>query len=140
MGSRHSGREFGTRVRKLRKAKGISLRKFAVRVKMSPTYLSKVERGEFPPPAEEKVVAIANVLNQNPDELLALAGRVASDLDQIIQEQPTEMATFLRAATGLSSTRLSLFAKEAQELKQAIIVGAEPKARPETGEDETQEN
>ena len=134
--------EFGATVRKEREAKSISLRKFAAMVNMSPTYLSKVERGEFPPPAEEKVVAIANALDQNPDELLALAGRVASDLDQIIQEQPTEMATFLRAATGLSSTRLGLFAKEAEKLKheEAVIVGAKPKVRREIGEDETQEN
>jgi len=124
----------------LREGGDISLRQFARTVNMSPTYLSKVERGEFPPPAEDKVVAITDALDQNRDELLALAGRVASDLDQIIQKQPTEMAEFLRAATGLSSNRLQLFAEEAQELKQAIIVGAEPKARPETGEDETQEN
>ena len=144
MVAKHFRREFGTKVRKLRKAEGISLRKFAGMVSMSPTYLSKVERGEFPPPAEEKVVAIADALNQNPDELLALAGRVASDLDGIIQQQPSEMATLLRAATGLSSTTLQLFAEEAQRAKreeiQTVIVEATPKAKPETGEDETQEN
>ena len=139
MARRNFSLEFGATVRKEREAESISLRKFAVMVNMSPTYLSKVERGEFPPPAEEKVVAIAKALDQNPDELLALAGRVASDLDEIIQKQPTEMARFLRAATGLSSNRLQLFAEEAQELKQTIIVGStlmelkEPtKAKPET--------
>ena len=57
---------------------------------MSPTYLSKVERSEFPPPAEKKIVAIAKQLKLHPDELLGLAGRVASDVSQIIQKQPTE--------------------------------------------------
>ncbi|MDA2934934.1 helix-turn-helix domain-containing protein [Acidobacteria bacterium AH-259-D05] len=140
MGVTDFGQEFGAKVRKLRKARNISLRKFAAMVNMSPTYLSKVERGEFPPPAEEKVVAIADALNQNPDELLALAGRVASDLDGIIQQQPTEMATFLRAATGLSSATLQLFAEEAQKAKreeiQTVIVGATPKAKPKRGKDD----
>ncbi len=78
---------------------------------MSPTYLSKVERDEFKPPTEEKVRAIAEALGQDPDELLALAGRVSSDLADIIQRHPREMATFLRAANGLS-------AEEARRLKK----------------------
>ena len=93
---------FGETVRKVRMAKGISLRKFAEMIDMSPTYLSKVERGEFKPPREQKVIAIAEALEMDPDELLALAGRVASDISEIIQKRPREMATFLRATKGLS--------------------------------------
>jgi len=33
----------------------------------------------FPPPVEEKVRKIAEIIGHDPDELLALAGRVASD-------------------------------------------------------------
>lgn len=98
--------QFGETIRGLREQKQISLRKFAETVGMSPTYLSKVERGEFPPPAEEKVLAIAAALQQDPDKLLALAGRVASDLTKIIQERPHDMATFLRVAQGRSSEAL----------------------------------
>ena len=46
---------FGATVRRLREEKKIGLRKFAQMVGMSPTYLSKVERDEFAPPAEDKV-------------------------------------------------------------------------------------
>jgi transcriptional regulator with XRE-family HTH domain len=46
---------FGKRIRDLRTKRKVSLRAFARQVGMSPTYLSKVEREEFPPPAEEKV-------------------------------------------------------------------------------------
>ncbi len=55
---------------------------------VSPTYLSKVERDEFPPPAEDKVKAIAQVIACDVDELLARAGKVASDLSDIIKQQP----------------------------------------------------
>lgn len=93
---------FGATVRRLREERKIGLRKFAQIVGMSPTYLSKVERDEFKPPTEEKVRAIAEALGQDPDELLALGGRVASDLAGIIQRNPRQMADFLRMANGMS--------------------------------------
>ena len=54
------GREkFGEFVRREREAKEIGLREMAKMIGVSPTYLSKVERDEFPPPAEDKVKEIA---------------------------------------------------------------------------------
>ena len=85
-------KNFGAKIRTLREAQQISLRKFAEKVGISPTYLSKVERDEFPPPGEETVKKFALALNQNPDELLALAGKVSSDLPAIIQQRPRELA------------------------------------------------
>lgn len=115
MAPRKPERKFGTTLRALREAKMIGLRKFAKAVGMSPTYLSKVERGEFPPPSEEKVVAIAHALAQDPDEILALAGRVASDLAEIIRQHPREMATLLRIAHGLPAADIEWLAIEAQK-------------------------
>ena len=109
---------FGATVRRLREEQKIGLRKFALMVGMSPTYLSKVERDEFKPPTEEKVRAIAEVLGQDADELLSLAGRVSADLADIIQRHPREMATFLRAANGLSAEEMKQLAKEAKRLKK----------------------
>jgi len=109
---------FGATVRRLREERGIGLRKFAKAVAMSPTYLSKVERDQFPPPAEDKVIAISIALGQDPDELLALAGRVASELSDIIKREPRAMATFLRAANGLSAEQLTKLAEDAEREKQ----------------------
>jgi len=109
---------FGTTVRRLREEKKIGLRKFAQMVGMSPTYLSKVERNDFSPPSEEKVRAIAQALGQDADELLALAGRVSADLANIIQRHPREMATFLRAANGLSAEEMQKLSEEARRLKK----------------------
>ena len=109
---------FGATVRRLREERKIGLRKFAEMVGMSPTYLSKVERDDFNPPSEEKVRAIAQALGQDADELLALAGRVSADLANIIQRHPREMATFLRAANGLSVEEMQRLAEEAQRLKK----------------------
>jgi transcriptional regulator with XRE-family HTH domain len=109
---------FGETVRLLRDEQRIGLRKLAERVGMSPTYLSKVERGEFPPPGEEKVKSIAQALGQNEDELLALAGRVSSDLNKIIRRQPREMADFLRSASGLSAPDLDKLRRDAEKRKR----------------------
>ena len=59
---------------------------------VSPTYLCKIEREEFPPPSEERIVAIANALGESPDRLLALAGKVPSDLSRIILRRPEIIA------------------------------------------------
>jgi len=111
-------RSFGATIRQLRGEKKISLRKFAQKVGMSPTYLSKVERDEFSPPSEEKIKAIAAALSLDPDKLLAQAGRLSSDLKDIIRHQPREMATFLRAAHGLSAEEMQRLAEEARRFKQ----------------------
>jgi transcriptional regulator with XRE-family HTH domain len=111
--------DFGKRIRRLRTERKISLRSFAKTIGISPTYLSKVERGEFPPPAEARVKAIAEALMLDSDELLALAGKVASDLPDIIQRRPREMATFLRTARGLSAADIERLTKEAEKLKQS---------------------
>ena len=47
--------KFGEFVRREREAKEIGLREMAKMIGVSPTYLSKIERDEFPPPAEDKV-------------------------------------------------------------------------------------
>lgn len=113
------GREkFGALIRREREAKEIGLREMAKKIGVSPTYLSKVERDEFPPPTEEKARKIAGVLGLDADELLALAGRVASDLTDIIRERPREMADFLRAARGLTAEDMARLARQAQKAKE----------------------
>ena len=73
-----------------------SLRRVATAIGVEPSYLSKVERGEQPPPSEETVVALARELGEDPDVLLALAGKVSSDLQQIIRKRPRLFAQLIR--------------------------------------------
>ena len=106
---------FGAKVRRLREERDIGLRPFARMVGISATYLSKVERGELPPPAEDRVKEIARLLGQDPDELLALAGRVASDLGEIIRERPREMASFLRTVRGMGPEGIRRLEEQARK-------------------------
>lgn len=109
---------FGPYIRQLRTAKGLTLREFARQLEVSPTYISQIEQGNFGPPAEERVVVMAQILGQQPDELLALAGRVADDLPEIIRQEPRAMASFLRTAKGLSSEEIDRLVKQAEKIKQ----------------------
>ena len=112
-----AGEKFGAFVRRERERKEIGLREMSKIIGVSPTYLSKVERDEFPPPAEDKVRNIAAIIGYNADELLALAGRVASDLTDIIRERPREMADFLRAAKGLTAEDMARLARQAMKAR-----------------------
>lgn len=73
-----------------------SVRQVAQRIRVEPAYLSKIERDEFPPPSEEKIRALAIDLDEDPDVLLAMAGKVSSDLLEIIRKRPRLFADLIR--------------------------------------------
>jgi ribosome-binding protein aMBF1 (putative translation factor) len=113
-----SGREkFGAFIRRERETKEIGLREMAKMIGVSPTYLSKVERDEFPPPAEDKVKAIAKIIGCDTDDLLARAGRVSTDISDIIKRHPVELAALLRTTKGLTSDDIARLAQLAQKAK-----------------------
>lgn len=73
-----------------------SLRQVAERVGIEPAYLSKIERGEFAPPGEETIRSIARELDEDADVLLAMAGKVSSDLQEVIRLRPQLFAELIR--------------------------------------------
>ena len=73
-----------------------SLRKVAAKIAVEPSFLSKVERGEQPPPSEAKIKLLAEALGEDPDMLLALAGKVSSDLQEIIRRRPALFGELIR--------------------------------------------
>ena len=103
----NQAREFGALVRREREKRGFGLRSFAEKVGVSATYMSMLERGRnASPPSEARVAAIANLLDQNSDELLALAGRVPKDVTEIIKRMPREVPSIVRALVSLNSHQL----------------------------------
>ena len=109
--------KFGEFVRRERKAKEIGLREMAKMIGVSPTYLSKIERDEFAPPAEDKVRKIATIIGCDADELLARADRVSSDLSEIIKRRPVQVAALLRTTKGLTADDMARLARWAQKEK-----------------------
>jgi hypothetical protein len=70
------------------------------------------------PPTAERVKRMAELLGENPDEWIALAGRVPEDLPGIIQKQPTAMPELLREASGLTADQLRKLSEQAKKLKE----------------------
>lgn len=111
---------FGEHLRDRRLAKSetdptFSLRQLANRVGIQPSYLSKIERGEQPPPGEETIRRIADELGEDRDTLLALAGKVSGDLLEIIRERPALMAELLRAIRRAPAKRISELARQVRD-------------------------
>jgi len=92
---------FGAYIRKrreehLKRNPNFTVRKFAGKIGIQPSYISKVEREEVPPPSEPTIVRIAETLHEDPDVLLALAGKVSADLRQVILKRPKLFADMIR--------------------------------------------
>ena len=93
--------EFGAYIRTERSRlqetdRAFSLRQVADRVGIKPTYLSKIERGELPPPSEAAILRLASELALDGDVMLAMAGKVSAELRAIICERPQLFSTLLR--------------------------------------------
>jgi transcriptional regulator with XRE-family HTH domain len=94
---------FGEALRNYRRAAGISQRKLAEGVDLDFSYVSKLENGRVPPPAADTVVAICGVLGIGSDELLALTGKIPTDVQRTVSTSPGAQK-FLREAQQLGLT------------------------------------
>ena len=63
---------------------------------VQPSYLSKIELGQVGPPSEATTIRLAELLGEDPDVLLALAGKVAADLRDAIRKRPQLFARLIR--------------------------------------------
>ena len=93
--------DFGDYVRKRRAERragdpSFSVRQLAARVGVEPSYLSKIERGQQPPPSEKTIASLARELGEDPDMMLALAGKVSGELQSIIRRRPQVFAELIR--------------------------------------------
>lgn len=96
--------EFGDLLKSLRKEHKISQRKLAELVGIDFTYISKIESGAMDPPAEDKIIKIAEVFKTDKDKLLLSAKKVPSEFQKIITENQ-DVPIFLRRASTFSQSQ-----------------------------------
>ena len=111
---------FGSHVRKQREAlrhddSSFSLRQVALRVGIEPAYLSKVERGQVAPPSEATIRRLAAELSEEPDLLLAMAGKVSRELQEIIIRRPRLFAELLRQLRNAPDDALLRIVREVRD-------------------------
>ncbi|MCP5159894.1 MAG: helix-turn-helix domain-containing protein [Gammaproteobacteria bacterium] len=102
---------FGVYARQLREHRRransrYSIRQTALRVGVEPAYLSKIERGDTPPPSEETIRRLAAELGEDADLLLGLAGRIANDVREIVTRRPVLFAELIRCLSDIPDDRL----------------------------------
>ena len=95
--------------------RGFSVRQVAHRIGVEPAYLSKIEREDVAPPSEAKILSLAEELDEDPDVLLAMAGKVSSDLQEIIRKRPHLFADLIRELKSMPDHIILRIARDVRD-------------------------
>jgi transcriptional regulator with XRE-family HTH domain len=95
--------------------KKFSLRQVSQRIGIEPSYLSKIERGQEVSLSEEKIILLSIEINEDPDVLLALSGKVSSDIQEIIRKRPQLFTQLIRELKGLPDQAVLRIVREVSE-------------------------
>lgn len=115
MANTQDSKSLGDLIREARTPKG-SLRDFAKKLDITPSYLSDIENDRRIP-AEEVLRRIAELLELNFDELMAKAGRFGDDADRYMRKHPTVGVLFRKLSESKApDDDLAKLLKKAEEL------------------------
>ena len=111
---------FGHYVRAQREAlrrndREFSVRQVAARIGIEPSYLSKIERGGERPPSEATIVKLAEDLGEDADALLAMAGKVSGDLQEVIRRRPRLFADLIREVKNMPDKAVLRLVREVRD-------------------------
>ena len=95
--------------------RSFSVRQVAQRIGVEPSYLSKIERDQVAPPSEATIRRLAGELGEDADLLLAMAGKVSSDLRDIILRRPQLFAELLRQLRDAPDHAIESVAREIRD-------------------------
>jgi transcriptional regulator with XRE-family HTH domain len=109
---------FGNMLRRRRRESGISQRELARRVRVDFSYISKLENGRLPAPAAETIVRLSNAIGASPEELLASAKKMTSEVSEKLSGKPAALR-FVHEATrmGLSEDEWTELTKSLRDLR-----------------------
>jgi transcriptional regulator with XRE-family HTH domain len=92
-----------------------SLRRLAIRCAVTPAYLSRVERDEVSPPGEDTLLKLASELHEDPDILLAMAGKISADLRAVILSRPQIFAQLIRSIKSVPDSAVLKIVREVRD-------------------------
>jgi transcriptional regulator with XRE-family HTH domain len=95
--------------------RSFSVRQVAQRIGVEPSYLSKIERGLETRLSEETTRALAAELGEDPDILLAMAGKVSADLQDIIRKRPHLFSQLLRELKDMPDRAVLRLVREVRD-------------------------
>ena len=92
--------EFGNILREKRRAAGLSQRQLADKAGVDFSYISKLENGRLPAPAQDTIVRLSELLSCPAEELFAAAKKMPTELNADLTGQPGALK-FLQEASKL---------------------------------------
>jgi transcriptional regulator with XRE-family HTH domain len=92
-----------------------SVRQVAERLGIEASYLSKVERDIGSPPSEDTLVRLAADLGLDADVVLALAGKVSSDLRDAIRKRPQLFGQLIRELKDMPDSAMLRLVREVRD-------------------------
>jgi transcriptional regulator with XRE-family HTH domain len=109
---------FGQRLRELRRDAGVTQRELAQRTNLDFSYISKLENDRNPPPAADTIVRICEALSIPAERLLALKGRLPSEIQETVAGNVAAQE-FLRVThtLGLSQSDWKHLSEQARRLR-----------------------
>lgn len=116
----HTMTTLGAFIRERREARrkddpSFSVRQVAERIGIEPSYLSKVERDIGSPPSEETLERLAEEIDVDTDLLLALAGKVSSDLQEAIRRRPQLFGELIRELKDMPDQAVLRLVREVRD-------------------------
>lgn len=99
---------FGRKLKELRLKADLTQAELAAAVGVDFTYLSKIENERVEPPSEKIILHLAKVLRArlgaevDPDELVALAGKIPSDILNRLARDPERVRAAIKYLRGVS--------------------------------------
>jgi HTH-type transcriptional regulator, competence development regulator len=111
---------FGNYIRKIREDKllsdkSFSLRQVAYRLGVEPSYLSKVERGDEANPSEAFVKKICVEFSLDENVLLAMVGKISTELKEIILKNPVIFAQLLESLKNSPDNAILRIVREVKD-------------------------
>lgn len=110
-------KQVGDEFRLARQRKGISLRKFSETLNLSPSYYSKVERGEVVA-GPKTYMAICHSLGIAHEGILEKVGKVDPEIEAIITERQADASGLFRTLHHLPPEAIVELTQKAKELEQ----------------------
>jgi transcriptional regulator with XRE-family HTH domain len=118
MANEHEGKTLGQVIRDARVAAEMSLREFARRMGITPSYQSDIENDRRVP-AEDVLKKTAGLLNLDFAALMSLGGRFGDDAERYLRRHPTAGALFRKLSeTNAPEDVLRKMLREAEEFKR----------------------
>lgn len=96
---------FGELLREKRRAAALSQRQLAERAGVDFSYISKLENGRLPAPADDTVVRICEILGCPTDEFFTAAKKLPTELGESLVEEPAALR-FLHEASRLKLSQV----------------------------------